>query len=127
MQGSRLVAVVTQRDPAEDAPTADGLHPVGTVAIIHKVLKQSDGTLRVIVQGLTRFRLNEVVQTKPFLRARITEIAEPEETADLELEALARSVTSLFERVVALSQNLPDELASVIAGADSPSTLADLL
>jgi ATP-dependent Lon protease len=127
MQGSRLIAALTQRDPAEDAPTADGLHPVGTVAIIHKVLKQPDGTLRVVVQGLSRFRLNEVVQTKPFLRARITEITAPEETADVALEALARSVTSLFERVVALSQNLPDELATVIAGADSPATLADLV
>jgi ATP-dependent Lon protease len=57
----------------------------------------------------------------------VSEIVEPEETADVELEALARSVSSLFERVVALSQNLPDELTSVIAGADSPGTLADLV
>jgi ATP-dependent Lon protease len=126
-QGSRVLGAVTQRDPAENAPGGDGLHPVGTLAIVHKVLKQADGTLRVVVQGLGRFRLDDVVQTEPYLRARVTEIAEPEETEDVELEALARSVTALFEKVVALSPNLPDELSSVVAGADSPGVLADLV
>ena len=125
--GSRLFGAVTQRDPADDAPAADGLHPVGTFGVVHKVLKQADGTVRVVVQGLGRFRIEELVQTEPYLRARVTEIVEPEEASDVELEALARSVTSLFEKVVALSPNLPDELSSVIAGADTPGVLTDLV
>ena len=126
-QGSRLIGAVTQRDPAEEAPTAEGLHRIGTVALIHKVLKQPDGTVRVVVQGLGRFEVREVIQTMPYLRARVTEIADPAETADVELEALTRSVTSLFEKVVALSPNLPDELASVLVGAEEPGTLADVV
>ncbi|MBI2202922.1 MAG: endopeptidase La [Candidatus Rokubacteria bacterium] len=126
-QGSRLIGAVTQRDPGGDAPTADGLHAVGTFAVIHKVLRQSDGTLRVVVQGLGRFRIEELVETQPYLRARVTEIVEPAEVSDVELEALARSVTALFEKVVTLSPNLPDELASVVAGADTPDALADLV
>jgi ATP-dependent Lon protease len=118
---------VTQKDPADDAPTLEGLHRVGTVAVVHKLIKQSDGTMRVVVQGIGRFRLDELVQTTPFLRGRIKEIVEPEEAADVELEALGRSVQSLFEKVVALSPNLPDELATVIAGADAPATLVDLI
>jgi ATP-dependent Lon protease len=126
-QGSRLIAAVTQRDPSEDAPKAAGLHPVGTVAIIHKVLKQPDGTVRIVVQGLGRVRLDEVVQETPFLRARVSEIPEPEPTATVEVEALVRSVTSLFEKAVALSPNLPDELSTVVAGADTPGALADVV
>ena len=127
MQAGRLIGAVTQKNPADDAPTADGLHSVGTIALVHKVLKQPDGTMRVVVQGVGRFHLQELVQTTPFLRARIREIEEPEESSDVEHEALGRSVRSLFEKVVALSPNLPDELASVIAGADSAGALVDLI
>jgi ATP-dependent Lon protease len=127
MQAGRLIGAVTQKDPADEAPTLEGLHCVGTVAMVHKVLKQSDGTMRVVVQGIGRFRLDELVQASPFLRARIQEVVEPEEAPDVELEALGRSVQSLFEKVVALSPNLPDELATVIAGADAPATLVDLI
>src|SRR5919204_5630748 len=57
VQAGRLVGAVMQRDPREDAPGLDGLHPIGTVAAIHKMVKQADGSLRLIVQGLGRFRL----------------------------------------------------------------------
>jgi ATP-dependent Lon protease len=126
-QGKRLIGAVTQRDPTDDAPKANGLHSVGTVALIHKVLKQPDGTVRIVVQGLERFRLEELVQETPFLRARISEIVERDEAQTVELEALVRSVTSLFERVVALSPNLPDELSTVVAGADGAGALADIV
>src|SRR5439155_1357113 len=71
LAGSRLVGAVLQRDATEDAPGAAGLHTVGTVVVIHKAFKQADGTLRLIVQGLERFRIVEIVQESPFLRARI--------------------------------------------------------
>jgi len=54
LQGSRIIGAVMQRDPAEDEPRVQGLHAVGTVIIIHKALKQPDGTLRLVVQGLGR-------------------------------------------------------------------------
>ncbi|MBI2553680.1 MAG: LON peptidase substrate-binding domain-containing protein, partial [Candidatus Rokubacteria bacterium] len=72
--GSRLIGVVTQRDPAVEEPGPEDLYPVGTAALIHKVLKQPDGTLRLVVQGIARFRVLEIVQREPFLRARVEEV-----------------------------------------------------
>src|SRR5688572_9166274 len=127
LQGGHLVGAVMQRDPKEDAPDADGLHKVGTVTIIHKAVKQADGSLRLIVQGLGRFRVLEIIEREPFLRARVEAIAEPVPADDVELEALVRSVRSLFEKVVALSSTLPDELINVVGGADDPGALADVI
>jgi ATP-dependent Lon protease len=128
VQAGRVVGAVMQRDPAENAPAADGLHPVGTLTTIHKVLKQGDGSLRLVVEGRQRFRIVELVETEPFLRARIEPLAETEPGADdVEAQALTRSASGLFQRVVTLSPALPDELANVVANADSPGVLADLV
>jgi ATP-dependent Lon protease len=127
VRGGRIVGAVMQRDAAGDAPTRDGLHDIGTLALIHKVLKQSDGTLRLVVQGLSRFRLVELVQQTPYLRARIEPIAEDSSTPDVEAEALARSATALFQKVVSLTPTLPDELASVTGDASGPGAVADVI
>src|SRR5216117_1703140 len=128
LAGSRLVGAVLQRDAAVDAPGAAGLHPVGTVVVIHRAFKQPDGTLRLIVQGLERFRILEVVQDSPYLRARIEHSADAAEAAPtLEVEALARSVLGLFQKIVSLSPTLPDELSNVAAAAEGASALADLI
>src|SRR6266542_3423403 len=125
-QSGRLVGAVMQRNPSEDAPDGDGLHPVGTLTIIHKVRKQPDGTLRLVVQVLGRFRIVEVIETTPYLRARVESLPE-EETPDVETEALTRSAALLFQRVVSLSPTLPDELASVVSGTEPASQVADLI
>jgi ATP-dependent Lon protease len=72
LQSGHLVGTVTQKDPKEDAPGADGLHSIGAMTVIHKALKQPDGTLRLIAQGIGRFRLLEIVQTEPYLKARMS-------------------------------------------------------
>jgi ATP-dependent Lon protease len=127
VQGGRLVGAVTQKDPKDDAPGADGLHSVGTLTVIHKALKQPDGTLRLVAQGVGRFRLVEIVQTEPYLKARIEPIEEQSPAQDLELEALVRSVTSLFAKVVSLSPALPDELVAVLDNVEGPGAVADLI
>jgi len=127
VQGGRLVGAVTQKDPKDDAPGADGLHSVGTLTVIHKALKQPDGTLRLVAQGVGRFRLVEIVQTEPYLKARIEPIEEQSPAQDLELEALVRSVTSLFAKVVSLSPVLPDELVAVLDNVEGPGAVADLI
>jgi ATP-dependent Lon protease len=127
VQSGRVIGAVMQRDPQQDAPDLAGLHPVGTVTVIHKAVKQPDGNLRLIVQGLGRFRLREIVEREPFLRARVDPIEEPAPASDVELEALVRSVRSLFEKVVSLSPALPDELITVVGNAESAGTLADLI
>ena len=127
VQSGRLVGAVMQRDPREDAPDAAGLHAMGTVTVIHKAIKQADGSLRVIVQGLGRFRLLEVLEREPFLRARVEALEESAPPADVELEALVRSVRSLFEKVISLSPGLPDELINVVGGTEDAGALADVI
>jgi len=126
VQRGRLVATVMQTDPADDAPGADGLHGVGTLAMIHRAMKQPDGTLRLVAQGVGRLRVVEVLETTPFLRARVELLPEVEPAADdVEAEALARSVADLFRKVVALTPTLPDELAGVADAAEGHGALGD--
>src|SRR6187402_1319136 len=74
--GGKLIGVFTQRDPALDEPLQADLYPVGTATHIHKMFRLPDGSLRLIVQGLSRIRLDEIVSMKPYLRAKITAIAD---------------------------------------------------
>jgi ATP-dependent Lon protease len=128
LQSGRIVGAVMQRDQAAEDPRAAELHSIGTVILIHKALKQPDGTLRLIVQGLSRFRIADVVQEAPFIRARIERLAdEAFPMSTLEVEALARTATGLFQKVVSLSPNLPDELVNVLGAAEGPGAVADLI
>jgi ATP-dependent Lon protease len=127
LQGGRLVGAVTQKDPKEDSPRADGLHSVGTITVIHKALKQPDGTVRLVAQGVARFRLVEIIQAEPYLKARIEPIQEPETESDLELEALTRSVTSLFGKVVSLSPAMSDELVTLLDNVEDAGAIADMV
>jgi ATP-dependent Lon protease len=125
----RLIGAVLQHDASDDAPTREGLHDVGTLTVIHKVLKQPDGTLRLVVQGVGRFRLGELVQTQPYLRGRIELLPDDPagESTDLESEALRRSAMALFEKIVTLSSSLPDELTNVAENAKGGGQLVDLI
>ena len=88
-----------------DAPQESDLHRIGTYTTIHKVFKQPDGSVRLAVQGITRIRLIEIVQTRPFLRARVEEVPDIMPAAgDLEAEALSRNATTLFRQIVELSR-----------------------
>jgi ATP-dependent Lon protease len=127
LQHGRLVGAVMQRDPSQETPGPEGLHGVGTIMIIHKAIKQGDGTVRVVAQGLGRFRIAEILEQTPFMRARIEPVPDVEPGDDLESEALVRSVNALFEKVVSLSPTLPDELINIVAGADTVGARADLI
>jgi ATP-dependent Lon protease len=127
-RGGHLIGVFTQRDPATEDPQGSDLHRIGTLAAIHKVLKQPDGTVRLVVQGLARVHLTDVTQARPYLKARVegaAEVSPP--TGDLETEALVRNTSALFRQIVGLSPLLPDELASVIQNITEPGRLADVV
>src|SRR4051812_8585010 len=84
----KLIAVFTQRDAAIEEPGRDDLYPVGTATHIHKMFKLPDGSLRLIVQGLARLTLDEVVSTHPYLRARVSAATEDTNDGDgLEIDA----------------------------------------
>ena len=128
VRAGQLIGVFAQGDPATEDPQGSDLYRTGTLAAIHKVLKQPDGTVRLIVQGLARIQLVDVVQDRPYLKARVQPAAELAPTAgDLETEALVRNASTLFRQIVALSPLVPDELASVIHNISEPGRLADVI
>src|SRR5205809_6170296 len=89
----KLIAVFTQRDAAIEEPTQEDLYTVGTATHIHKMFKLPDGSLRLIVQGLTRLKMDGVVSTQPYLRAQVSAATEDTNDADrLEIDALARNI-----------------------------------
>jgi ATP-dependent Lon protease len=125
---SRLIGVLTQRDATDEAPDPQDIHRTGTVATIHRMLKQSDGTIRLVVQGLERFQVVEFTQTTPHLRARIERVPDIMPAADdVEAQALGRQAATLFERIVELSPTLSDDLMPLISRAGDAGRMIDLI
>jgi ATP-dependent Lon protease len=128
MRGGRLIAVMTQRDPTVEEPSGSDLHPIGTATHLHKMFKLPDGSLRLIVQGLTRVRLGSVTSTHPYLRAVVSEAPEVLRDEDrLEIDALQRNIHTNFQRVVSLSPLLSDDLQALAANVTEPGRLADFI
>ena len=126
--GSRFVGVVSQRVASQEAPVPAELCPVGTVAIIHKMFKQPDGTIRLVIQGIERFRIVELIETTPYLKARVERLTDIlPGSDDLEGEALSRQALALFRRIVDLSPMLGDELVAFVAAAGDAGRMADMI
>jgi ATP-dependent Lon protease len=126
VSGDRLVALVTVRNPDADPPGRDDLHDVGTAALVQKMIRVPDGTLRILVQGLRRIRLEQQVQESPYLVAEVVEVPDVVEESR-ELEALTRNVQNLFARIIGLVPYLPEELQLAAANVDNPSALSYLV
>jgi len=122
----RSIALVTSRDGDDEAQTADDLYSVGTAAVIHKMIRVPDGTLRILVQGLRRVRLTRIVQDDPYLAGEFEDLPDVI-TREKEIAALARNVEALFSRIIALVPYLPDELQLAATNAEDPSALANLI
>ena len=100
----RMIGVFTQREASVEEPGHDDLYPIGTATHIHTMFKLPDGSLRLIVQGLARVRLDGVVQMRPYLRGRVSAADENIRDEDgLEVDALQRNIKSNFQQVVSLS------------------------
>jgi ATP-dependent Lon protease len=124
----KVIGVVTQRDPSVDDPTENDLFGVGTLTHIHKMFRFPDGSLRLVVQGIQRFRIIQVTQYRPFLRAQVELIREEVPAAqEIEVRALAQSALGFFQRVVELSPTLSDELANLASNIQEPRHLADFV
>ncbi len=124
--GERMLALVTVKDADIEQPGFDDLHPVGTAALIHKMIKVPDGTLRILVQGLERIRLVRGVDEAPYLLGEV-EVVPDELVESREVEALTRNVQSLFARIIGLLPYLPEELQLAAASVDDPSALCNLI
>jgi ATP-dependent Lon protease len=119
MRGNRLLALVAQHDARVESPGPDDLRRIGTMAVIHQLVRTPEGTLRLLVQGLERIRLVDWIATEPYLVAR-AEPAPDEMQEDTELEGLRRAAVDLFRRLVSLIGDLPDELAAAAENLPDP-------
>ena len=115
----KLIGLVAARNPEIEEPGPADLYTVGTIATVHKLFRAPDNTIRLLVQGLMRFRVGEIVETEPYLRARIEILPEQVETG-LEIEALARSARDQFEQISGLTSSIPRELVASIVSLEDP-------
>jgi ATP-dependent Lon protease len=121
-----VIAIFAQRDPSTDDPGKDDLHHVGCAARVLKALKHSSGNYSLILQGLTRIRLDEMTQNAPYLKAKIGKLDE-QNASDDEAEALSMSLRDIAKQVIQLMPELPREAGSLIDSIQAPGALADLV
>jgi len=121
-----IIAIVAQRDPSTDDPGQNDLYPVGVAARVLKALKHSSGNYSLILQGLVRIRVEQVVTSEPYIRARVARLDEPG-AEDVESEALAMSLRDIAKQVIQLMPELPREAGSLIDSIQEHGQLADLV
>ena len=115
----RMIGLVASKNPNIENPEPGDLFQVGTVVMIHRLFRAPDGTIRLLVQGLARFKLDEFTQTEPYFRARITAVPENIETG-LEVDALARNIRDQFEHIAEMIPSIPRELVASISSIQDP-------
>jgi len=121
-----IIGLLTQRNPDTDRPDFDNLYSIGTTASVLKVTKLPQGSVHIVVHGITRFKVIEQVATKPYLKARIKPLSTKVRITK-KLQALIVSVRQAANRVIALSPNVPEEASVLLENIENPSALADFL
>src|SRR5437868_8635391 len=123
----KQIIVVAQREARVDNPSPAELFQIGTLAVVHKVVKMPNQSLFVFTEGTQRVRISNYSQLTPYMRAEAQEIPEPDPKKTPELEALQRNVLTLFQQIVTGSPTLSDELQTVAMNIDEPGRLVDFI
>jgi ATP-dependent Lon protease len=126
MDSEKQVVLITQKDPSEDSPKVDDVYQVGTLANILQMLKLPDGTLKVLVEGVTRVGLVNPQEGDEFMQTAV-ELVEAPLPDKQESDALSRSALSLFEQYVNLSKKIPSEVVSTVSAIEDSERLADTI
>src|SRR5690606_25239281 len=127
MEGDKRILLVAQKSAETDDPEGDDLHGIGTLAQVLQLLKLPDGTIKVLVEGVSRVSVSQVREVDGTL-AGVGQLIEPVESRDArEVEAIARSLVSLFEQYVKTNRKLPPELMQTLSGIEEPGRLADIV
>ncbi len=120
---SKLIGVVAQRDSSIEDPAAKDLEQVGTVAKIVKQIKMPDGGTTIIIQGKSRFSIQEITSEEPYFKAKIQVIEEEEAPKDPDFEAYVSNIKDLATEIIQLSQNIPTEASVILKNIENPSFL----
>ncbi|MEM7189170.1 MAG: endopeptidase La, partial [Pseudomonadota bacterium] len=126
MKDDRQILLASQRDAAEDDPTEKDIYRIGSLANVLQLLKLPDGTVKVLVEGRRRAKIDEFLPNEDFFEASVSEIDETEAEEDTG-SALSRSLVERFERYVKLNKNVPEEALGSINEIEEPSKLADTI
>jgi len=121
-----IIGLLTQRNPDIDRPDFDNLYSIGTAASVLKVTKLPQGSVHIVVHGITRFKVIERVAIKPYLKARIQPLSTIVKMTK-KLQALIVNVRHAANRMIALSPNVPEEVSVLLENIENPSALADFL
>ncbi|QYO66401.1 endopeptidase La [Leptolyngbya sp. 7M] len=127
LKDNRMIVLVSQKDVNVEDPGKNDLFSTGTVAIIMRMLKLPDGRIRILIQGLSRTRIDAVNTGGDHIRAQITPVSEPLAPENsLEVEALMRNVRTAMDRAASMGKNISPEVLAIIANLDDAGRLADL-
>lgn len=126
-RSTRIIGVVSQKDIAIEDPTFDQLNQVGTVALIIKTLQMPDGNTTIIIQGKQRFKLDQEVQSEPYIKATIQKFEEVRPKKDKEFTAIMTAIKEMAIQIIQLSPNIPSEAATAIKNIESPSFLINFI
>jgi len=124
--GDKILGLTAQKKPDIEVASMSDIYIVGTMARILQMVKVPDGTLRVLVQGIERISINELVQTGPFLKATVKALPDKTEKS-VELEALMRGIAEVFQKMVSLAPNMPEELSAAAINIEDARQLAYLI
>ncbi|SMO65774.1 endopeptidase La [Solitalea koreensis] len=126
-KATKIIGVVSQKNVSIEDPTMEDLNQIGTVAYIIKTLQMPDGNTTVIIQGKKRFRMGEMIQSEPYLKANVHSFEERTIPKDKEFKALVSSLKELATQIIQNSPNLPSEAAFAIKNIESPSFLVNFI
>jgi len=121
-----VIGLVTQLDPETDEPGPTDLYKVGTAVSVLKVIKMPSGTMNIVVHGIARFKILEVVATEPYMKARV-QLLSVKSRQTKKLKAMMVSVRQTASRVIELSPNVPEEAIVLLENIQEPSALADFI
>jgi ATP-dependent Lon protease len=124
--GDKMIGIITQKNPDIEDPGIDDLYMIGTVATIMKMVKMVDGSQRIVVQGICRFKLVEFTTSEPHLRAKILPIFE-EYQKDIEIDAMYINLKNLYKKAVEMAPYLSSELSQIASQMENPGNLVDLI
>jgi ATP-dependent Lon protease len=126
MDSDRIIGVITQKRSEIEDPKESDLYSVGVAALILRMIRELDGSQRVIVQGVSRMKVREYIQREPYFKAR-SEVIDEGLVQGVEIDALMMNLKNLFSRAVELAPYLTSELGTMVSNIKSPSILADLI
>jgi ATP-dependent Lon protease len=123
----KLIWVVAQRDAHVDTPQPGDMYQVGTIAMVHKIVRMPNQSLFIFTEGVSRAKVRNWEQLDPYLRAEVEAVPEVLDVTGTPLEALQRNVVALFQQVVSLSPTLSDELQTLVLSIEEPGRMADFI